>query len=165
MNEVEAGLALSRDDYIDYLEGRVIKTNFPVGAKELDVTLYDRDNGEGAAEQVIDKYRRRVEGMPSAFYIPLKFMGVDRRKYEDDRGRSVFAFDVLGGKLVVMDGYNAFFMPCSFMYFEMSIPGENRYLKSQVEIDPEHCRIDGREYFRHEVMRLIHGVLEELSKI
>lgn len=28
MNEVEAGMTLCASDYVDYLEGRVIKTNF-----------------------------------------------------------------------------------------------------------------------------------------
>lgn len=83
IDEVKAGLILCASSYIDYLEGRVIKTEFPIRAETLDVTLYDRDNGEGAAEQAIDQYRRRVNGELSGFYVPLKFMGVEREKRKD----------------------------------------------------------------------------------
>ncbi len=39
--------------YVDYLGGRVIKTEFYDGMKELDERFYDRDLGKGAAEHAI----------------------------------------------------------------------------------------------------------------
>ena len=98
LDEVHAGLILCMSDYVDYLEGRVIKTEFPVRAETLDVTLYNRDNGEGAAEQAIDQYRRRINRKLSGFYVPLKFMGVEREEREGG-----FAFEILGGCLLLME--------------------------------------------------------------
>lgn len=45
--------ALSQNAYVDYLGGRVIKCDF--SKDTLDPWGFDRDNGEGAAERVIDK--------------------------------------------------------------------------------------------------------------
>ena len=39
--------------YFDYVKGRVIKTGWNSGDKEIDTRLYDRDNGEGAGEVAI----------------------------------------------------------------------------------------------------------------
>jgi hypothetical protein len=39
--------------YVDYLGGRLIKTEFYNEMKELDERLYDRDFGRGAAEYAI----------------------------------------------------------------------------------------------------------------
>jgi hypothetical protein len=43
-------------DYIDYFQGRVIKTDLRGDA--IDPRLYDRDNGAGAAERAVAKLRR-----------------------------------------------------------------------------------------------------------
>lgn len=40
-----------RNLYFDYLHGRVMKID--VGGEFLDTVLYDRDNGQGAAEEAI----------------------------------------------------------------------------------------------------------------
>lgn len=39
--------------YFDYLSGRVLKTLIPFDDDELDLRLYDRDNGPGAGERAI----------------------------------------------------------------------------------------------------------------
>lgn len=41
--------------YFDYLHGRVIKTD--ISGDEFDPYLFDRDNGEGAAEKAIETLR------------------------------------------------------------------------------------------------------------
>jgi hypothetical protein len=41
--------------YFDYLNGRVMKVD--LGQDEFDSRLYDRDNGDGAAQQAIDNLR------------------------------------------------------------------------------------------------------------
>lgn len=55
MTEVEAQSHLdeSEDKYFDYLNGRVMKISLK--NDEVDTWLYNRDNGENAAEAVIGK--------------------------------------------------------------------------------------------------------------
>ena len=45
--------------YFDYLHGRVMKVD--IASDELDERLYDRDNGQGAAEKVITALREGRE--------------------------------------------------------------------------------------------------------
>ena len=40
------------DAYYDYVHGRVVKVN--LGKDEFDPWMYDRDNGEGAAQRAVD---------------------------------------------------------------------------------------------------------------
>lgn len=48
--------ALSTGEYIDYLQGRVIKANFEDFPNKLSLSLFDRDNGQGAgASAIADK--------------------------------------------------------------------------------------------------------------
>lgn len=42
--------------YFDYLKGRVMKVD--LSGDELDLFLYDRDNGEGKARSIIEKLKR-----------------------------------------------------------------------------------------------------------
>ena len=46
------------DPYFDYLKGRVMKVN--ISGETFNPFLYDRDNGECAAEKVITKLRNGV---------------------------------------------------------------------------------------------------------
>jgi hypothetical protein len=46
----------SYDYYFDYLKGRVMKVSL-ASKDHFDERLYDRDNGNGAAQQVIDQLR------------------------------------------------------------------------------------------------------------
>ena len=57
MDEAEAAEVLSVDPYVDYLKGCVIKTKFAPDAKQIESRLYDRDNGDGAAQRAIDAWR------------------------------------------------------------------------------------------------------------
>ncbi len=157
LDEVNAGLILCASSYIDYLEGRVIKTEFPIRAETLDCTLYDRDNGEGAAEQAIDRYRRRVNGELSGFYVPLKFMGVERKKIEDG-----FSFDILGGRLILIRDFG---FPMMDMRFRIPIPETERYLENRILRDLENGRMNEEDRFRDDAMSLIHSVLEKLSEV
>lgn len=45
--------------YFDYLRGRVMKVD--IAGDELDERLYDRDNGQGAAEKIITALREGGE--------------------------------------------------------------------------------------------------------
>jgi hypothetical protein len=51
MSREEARGLLVSQDYFDYLRGRVMKVR--IKKPLLDPRLYDRDNGEGAAERAI----------------------------------------------------------------------------------------------------------------
>lgn len=52
MTRDEAAELLSQQTYFDYLKGRVMKVD--LGGNELDPWGYDRDNGSGAAQEVIN---------------------------------------------------------------------------------------------------------------
>ncbi len=55
MTGEQAAVLLKEDTYFDYLKGRVMKVN--LGNENLDARLYDRDNGDGAAERAIAALR------------------------------------------------------------------------------------------------------------
>ncbi|MDP3900712.1 MAG: hypothetical protein Q8Q23_06595 [bacterium] len=55
MTREEAESLLKQITYFDYLKGRVMKVNLE--GDELDTCGYDRDNGQGAAEQAIAELR------------------------------------------------------------------------------------------------------------
>lgn len=52
-------LAKNERGHFDYLHGRVMKID--LRGDELETWLYDRDNGQGAAEAIIDALRSNVE--------------------------------------------------------------------------------------------------------
>lgn len=52
IEQAEKMLEKSNDKYFDYIQGRVLKVRIK---DELDTRLYNRDNGDGAAEGVINK--------------------------------------------------------------------------------------------------------------
>lgn len=53
MDEKEAAEILESQTFFDYLEGRVMKVN--LGGDILNTYNYNRDNGENAAENAINK--------------------------------------------------------------------------------------------------------------
>ena len=58
MTEADAEAVLAKDPRgdFDYLHGRAMKVQ--IGEPVLDAQLYDRDNGRGAAQSVVDALRR-----------------------------------------------------------------------------------------------------------
>ena len=103
LDRVEASLVLLQNDYVDYLEGRVIKTRFPLKATEIDCTLYDRDNGEGSAERAIKEYERAhyLERETESLDIPESFGGSRCTIVKDISYGNVYKFNVMGGELSV----------------------------------------------------------------
>jgi len=63
----EAEELLKKGNYFDYLKGRVMKIK--IDGDELDSWLYDRDNGQGAAEKAIAALRET--GNPNADAIKV----------------------------------------------------------------------------------------------
>jgi hypothetical protein len=55
MTPAQAEAILQRQTDFDYLKGRVMKVN--LSGDEFDPWLYDRDNGQGAAERAIASIR------------------------------------------------------------------------------------------------------------
>lgn len=55
MTEDQAKVLLEKQYYFDYLQGRVMKID--LSKDELFTGLYNRDNGSGAAERIIDGLR------------------------------------------------------------------------------------------------------------
>lgn len=55
INEQEAGQLLAQTTYFDYVQGRVMKVD--LAKDEFNPTYYDRDNGQGTAERVINSLR------------------------------------------------------------------------------------------------------------
>ena len=55
-------LADNKRAYFDYLHGRVMKID--LSSDELDTWLYNRDNGHGAAEAIIEVLRPRADHTP-----------------------------------------------------------------------------------------------------
>ena len=58
MTRAEAMDLLSKTQYFDYVRGRVMKVN--LSNDEFDTWLFDRDNGDGAAESVISALRAKA---------------------------------------------------------------------------------------------------------
>lgn len=70
MTREEAAQCLETSQYFDYLKGRVMKVSLE--GDELDPRLYDRDNGQGAAKQVIDELRRTGDTYPETSELSHK---------------------------------------------------------------------------------------------
>ena len=101
MTEEEARFVLMNGDYVDYLEGRVIKVDFN-NPDEIDTTLYDRDNGKDAGEAAVFFARYRHSAIDGdTEFLPFRIMG---HKVEEARiaGTVAFKYDgVIGGTLFV----------------------------------------------------------------
>lgn len=101
MTENEARVVLMNGDYVDYLEGRVIKVDFK-NPEEIDTTLYDRDNGKDAGEAAVffARYRHLAQNGATGF-LPFKVMG-HKAVQTDIVGLTGFRYDdVMGGTLIV----------------------------------------------------------------
>ena len=59
MTTEEADEILKETTDFDYLKGRVMKVH--LSGNEFDEWLYDRDNGSGAAQRVIDKCLENIK--------------------------------------------------------------------------------------------------------
>jgi hypothetical protein len=52
----EARSLINGDTYFDYLLGRVLKLKIRPGSDSVEESMYDRDNGAGAAQRALDDY-------------------------------------------------------------------------------------------------------------
>lgn len=117
MTENEARLVLMNGDYVDYLEGRVIKVDFK-NPEEIDTTLYDRDNGKDAGEAAVffARYRHLAQNGATGF-LPFKVMG-HKAVQTDIVGVTGFRYDdVMGGTLIVYMNFDVMHLQ-SLIHFE-----------------------------------------------
>lgn len=61
MTTDEASALLAEGHRFDYLKGRVMKVSLRPDAVTLEAALYDRDNGQGAAQRVVNNLRFKAE--------------------------------------------------------------------------------------------------------
>ena len=102
MDELEAEMILAKGEYVDYLEGRVIKTRFD-SVIEVDTTFYDRDNGKDAGERALfEAIDKKEGGFFSTLKLPVRLMGHKVTK-QFHPGAPSYVYDcVMGGTLTVM---------------------------------------------------------------
>lgn len=60
MTAEEARATLAKQDYFDYHKGRVMKISLAAEAKTLDQWGYDRDNGQGSVQRIVDSLRAKA---------------------------------------------------------------------------------------------------------
>ena len=60
ISDEQAAKIMSGKGYIDYLAGRLMKINLTESTTMLDVYLFNRDNGEGAAQRAIAEIVRKA---------------------------------------------------------------------------------------------------------
>lgn len=124
MNPDEGEHMFLQGDYFDYLEGRVIKTEIKRGQDWIDATLYDRDNGDGAAQRAVENLRAEKDGRSPNAGVPLVFMKADRKPF-DRPGIKGFKFDVMGGTLAVFEEHQLAY-PMSQVVFEFCVKDPRR---------------------------------------
>lgn len=152
MTEEEARFVLMNGDYVDYLEGRVIKVDFK-NPDEIDTTLYDRDNGKDAGEAAVffARYRHLAQDGATGF-LPFKVMG-HKAVQTDIVGVTGFRYDeVMGGTLIVYMNYDVMsFQPQIYFEFHHRDLG-NEYTKIMACTESIAKRKEGFGYFIERVI-------------
>ena len=129
MTENEARFVLMNGDYVDYLEGRVIKVDFK-NPEEIDTTLYDRDNGKDAGEAAVffARYRHFAQNEDTGF-LPFKVMGHKANRTDIVGVTGLRYDDVMGGTLIVYMDTDVMHLQ-SRIYFEFHhLDLGNEYIK------------------------------------
>ena len=172
MDKLEAEMILAKGDYVDYLEGRVIKTKFDSDI-EIDTTLYDRDNGEDAGAAAIFSatdsklYGNRFgveDGMNggcfSSLNLPYKLMGHRIEKGGIFGLHSYVYTGVMGGSLHVAVRVNV-----SALMPEVTIFYEHPDLKNQYVQTIAHAELlskGGRKEFKYLVTKVINEAMRQM---
>lgn len=144
-------------DYFDYLEGRVIKTEIKRGAEFIDSTLYDRDNGDGAAARAIGILRQRKDHRCENFFIPERFMQAERKNWQTG-GLRGFQFEILGGRLTVYQDFGLYYLnPTLNFDFRIEMPGHETVT---VKYSIDHCEDEDRF-----VDIALHAIFELIRKV
>ena len=159
MTENEAMFVLMNGDYVDYLEGRVIKVDFK-NPEEIDTTLYDRDNGKDAGEAAVffARYRHLAQNGATGF-LPFKVMG-HKAVQTDIVGATGFRYDdVMGGTLIVYMNSDVMHLQ-SRIYFELYHPDLGKeYMKICTNVEYLARR---REEFDYCIERLVNQAVRRM---
>lgn len=172
MDELEAEMILAKGEYVDYLEGRVIKTKFDSDI-EIDTTLYDRDNGEDAgAAAIFSATDRKLYGNRfgaedrmnggcfSSLNLPYKLMGHKVEKGGIFGLPSYVYTGVMGGRLhVAVRGNVSTLMPEVTIFYEHPDLGDNHV---QLRAYAELLSKGGRKEFSHLVTRVINEAMRKM---
>lgn len=161
MDSVEAGIVLTQGMYVDYLEGRVIKTDFGKYPDAIDTALYDRDNGKDAGGIAIWRAagRKNLGDFRGDLNLPPEIGGCTCQRVErPDVHYEYHGF--MGGVLYVYrepDIYRACTM-CRLMYINRDMGKQ-----SEIRIPVEYIvrEVDGFQYF---VRRLVSEFVDSLFK-
>ena len=160
MDSVEAGIVLTQGMYIDYLEGRVIKTDFGKYSDAIDTTLYDRDNGKDAGLKAIwCAQEKKAGGYIADIGLPTEIGGCTRQRVERPYVHYEY-HGFMGGVLYVYrepDIYRNCTM-CRLMYINRDMGKQ-----SEIRIPVEYIarEEDGFKYF---VCKLVSEFADSLFK-
>lgn len=159
----ESQLRLTQSSYVDYLEGRVIKVDFPEGAEELDCTLYDRDNGEGSAEKAIRRYELIVQGYGKEnLYIPYKY-GDSDCKIVLRNNETHWEYKILGGTLSVHTTFDGMYQKVVTIFdFTLPIKNSDKYInaKEYVYSDIKVGEFEFNEFAEKVIIEVVKGLLK-----
>ena len=160
MDSVEAGIVLTQGMYVDYLEGRVIKTDFGKYPDAIDTTLYDRDNGKDAGGMAIwCAQEKKAGGYIADIGLPPEIGGCKCQRIERPYVHYEY-HGFMGGVLYVYrepDIYRDCTM-CRLMYINRDMGR-----KSEIRIPVEYIvrEENGFQYF---VRRLVSEFTDSLFK-
>ena len=103
MSALEARLLIERSTYFDYVQGRVMKID--LSGDSFDPWLYDRDNGQGAAERVINALR--TTNMVNPEEIEIQHLEGTRKAAKEAREElgTKASVDVRGNIRVISMGF------------------------------------------------------------
>ena len=159
MTEEEARFVLMNGNYVDYLEGRVIKVDFK-NPEEIDTTLYDRDNGKDAGEGAVFFARYRHLALNGAtWFLPFKVMG-HKAVQTDVVGVTGFRYDdVMGGTLIVYINSDVMHLQSQihFEFHHVDLVGE--YM--EVVVNTESI-VRGRNEFDYCIERVINQAMRRM---
>lgn len=98
----EATWLLKRQTYFDYLKGRAMKVE--LSGDQLDPRLYDRDNGQGAAQRVINALRST--GLVNPEEVEQQHLDgtLDAARLVDEHIHDKNDYEERGGVLIVHKG-------------------------------------------------------------
>ena len=96
MTEIEAATLLDRTKYFDYLKGRVMKVDLSK-PDQFEERLYDRDNGQGAAQAVIDALRANNQQLISDLHKSGVQEAAERTMQSCNKATTISGNDIVLG--------------------------------------------------------------------
>ena len=89
----DARKLLEQTQRFDYINGKVMKVD--LSGNNFDEFLYDRDNGEGAAKEVIDKIKREMDEKSAKFWLNYYVETYEKNDMEDFEDGNLYAQEII----------------------------------------------------------------------